>query len=78
MNLLDVKNLEVTFGAGSHRVSAVRGVSFFLRQGERLGIVGESGCGKSATAKALIKLLPPLLFNHGTSHISWPQPYRDG
>ena len=56
--LLDVKNLEVAFGASSQKVHAVRGISFFLRQGERLGIVGESGCGKSATAKALIKLLP--------------------
>lgn len=56
--LLNVKNLEVTFHVGGGKVYAVRGASFSLRQGERLGIVGESGCGKSATAKALIKLLP--------------------
>jgi oligopeptide transport system ATP-binding protein len=56
--LLEVKNLQVFFGVQQKRVHAVRNISFFLREGERLGIVGESGCGKSATAKALVKLLP--------------------
>lgn len=56
--LLEVKNLSVTFTAGERKAYAVRNISFFLREGERLGIVGESGCGKSATAKALVKLLP--------------------
>lgn len=56
--LLDVKNLEISFTIHQRKVHAVRNISFFLRQGERLGIVGESGCGKSATAKALVKLLP--------------------
>ncbi len=56
--LLDVKNLEVTFQVNQKNLYAVRNVSFFLNEGERLGIVGESGCGKSAMAKSLVKLLP--------------------
>lgn len=56
--LLDIKNLEVTFTVHQKPLHAVRNVSFFLKEGERLGIVGESGCGKSATAKAVVKLLP--------------------
>lgn len=54
MTLLEVKNLHVKFRS----LHAVRGVSFSLSEGEILGIVGESGCGKSATAKALIQLNP--------------------
>lgn len=57
--LLEVKNLKITFHSAHETVTAVRDVSFDLHEGEILGIVGESGCGKSATAKALVKLLPP-------------------
>src|SRR5918998_5967541 len=39
-------------------VRAVDGVSFYLRQGETLGIVGESGCGKTMTALSLLRLVP--------------------
>jgi oligopeptide transport system ATP-binding protein len=56
--LLEVKNLKVTFHTPHQSLTAVRDVSFDLHEGEILGIVGESGCGKSATAKALLKLLP--------------------
>lgn len=56
--LIQVKDLKVTFTAQKRKLSAVRGVSFHVNRGETLGIVGESGCGKSATAKALIKLTP--------------------
>jgi oligopeptide transport system ATP-binding protein len=56
--LLEVKDLHVAFQTQKQKVHAVRGVSFYIKQGERLGIVGESGSGKSATAKALVKLLP--------------------
>ncbi len=56
--LLDVKNLEVTFTVHRKELHAVRNVSFHLNEGERLGIVGESGCGKSAMAKSLVKLFP--------------------
>jgi peptide/nickel transport system ATP-binding protein len=56
--LLSVKDLRVTLQTGRGLVSAVRGVSFELKKGEVLGIVGESGCGKSLTALALMGLLP--------------------
>ena len=56
--LLEVKNLKVDFSSHSKKICAVSGVDFSLYEGETLGIVGESGCGKSATAKAITKLLP--------------------
>jgi oligopeptide/dipeptide ABC transporter ATP-binding protein len=52
--LLHVQDLKVAFG----QTEILRGVSFFLRAGETLGIVGESGCGKSMTAFALMGMLP--------------------
>jgi peptide/nickel transport system ATP-binding protein len=51
--------LTVTFGHGQHRVSAVAGVSFDIFEGETLGLVGESGCGKSTTGKALMRIIEP-------------------
>jgi peptide/nickel transport system ATP-binding protein len=54
--LLRVRDLSVTYPGG---VPAVRGVSFDLEQGETLGLAGESGCGKSTIAAALLRLLPP-------------------
>jgi dipeptide transport system ATP-binding protein len=56
--LLEVDNLHVTFTAFKGHVQAVRGVSFSLDEGETIAIVGESGCGKSVTAKSLMRLLP--------------------
>lgn len=56
--LLQVSNLRVTFKTQSKLLQAVQGVSFSLHSQEMLGLVGESGCGKSALAKALVKLLP--------------------
>ena len=56
--LLDVRDLTFSFNTYAGEVQAVRGVSFTLEKGKSLGIVGESGCGKSVTAKSLIRLNP--------------------
>ena len=55
--LLEVKNLETSFKTNVGVVHAVRGVSFYLNQGEALGIVGESGCGKSVTMMSIMRLI---------------------
>ena len=57
--LLSVRDLHVTYRSLSGAVPAVRGVSFDLDVGQTLGIAGESGCGKSTMAGALLRLLPP-------------------
>ena len=56
--LLDVTDLTFSFKTYAGEVQAVRGVSFSLERGKSLGIVGESGCGKSVTAKSIIGLNP--------------------
>ena len=57
--MLDVSNLSVHFPMGGGRVvRAVDGVDFSVGRGETLGLVGESGCGKSTTARALLRLIP--------------------
>ncbi len=56
--LIDVNNLSVSFHTYAGEVKAVRGLEFYLERGETLAFVGESGCGKSVTAKALMRLLP--------------------
>ncbi|WP_395088753.1 ABC transporter ATP-binding protein [Armatimonas sp.] len=57
--LLEVENLSVQFSVGGGKlVRAVDGVSFAVAKGETLGIVGESGCGKSTTGRAILRLLP--------------------
>ena len=58
--VLRVENLVMEFPAGRHQVvHAVSDVSFDIRRGETLGIVGESGCGKSTTARSIVQLPPP-------------------
>lgn len=57
--LLEVKNLKKCFDVGGHRVlTAVDNVSFSVKKGETLGVVGESGCGKSTTGKTIMHLIP--------------------
>ncbi len=56
--ILEVEDLHTYFFNRTNTVKAVDGVSFFLRQGETLGIVGESGCGKTMTALSLLRLVP--------------------
>lgn len=55
--LLEVKNLSVQFNTGKQLLTAVNDVSFSLGEQDSLGLVGESGCGKSTTAFALMRLL---------------------
>lgn len=57
-HLLSVKNLEVAFFTKDGKVSAVNSISYMVDEGDTLGIVGESGCGKSVGAMALLRLLP--------------------
>ena len=55
--LLLVKNFKVHFHTGQGRVTTVDGVSFSIRKGETVGIVGESGCGKSVMSQSIVRLL---------------------
>ena len=60
--LLSVKNLTVHFNAGAgQKIQAVSDVSFQIRKGETLGLVGESGCGKSTIARAVMQFVQPAL-----------------
>ena len=56
-HLIDIEDLRVSFFTPGGEVQAVRGVSWFLNEGEALGIVGESGSGKSVSAYAIMRLL---------------------
>lgn len=56
--LLEVNNLRLDFHTYAGEVKALDGVTFAIRKGEALGLVGESGCGKSVTALAIVGLLP--------------------
>ena len=57
-NLIEVKELVTQFSGKNGTVTAVDGVSFHIRKGEVLGIVGESGCGKSVTSMSILRLIP--------------------
>lgn len=57
-NLLSVRNLKTEFHTKGGIIHAVNGVSFDLKEGETLGIVGESGCGKSVSVMSLLGLIP--------------------
>ena len=57
--LLDVRDLAIHYRTGAGPVQAVDGIDFTIQPGEALGLVGESGCGKTTAAKAMLKLLPP-------------------
>lgn len=57
-DILSVQNLSISFDTYAGEVKAIRDISFSLKAKETLAIVGESGCGKSITAKSIIRLLP--------------------
>ena len=75
--MLSVRNLRTHFTSREGTVKAVDGVSFDVRQGEILGIAGESGCGKSVTSQSIMRILPKnanivggeILFHHGDQTI---------
>ena len=56
--LLEIQDLKTYFKVRAGKVRAVDGVSFAIKPGEKLGVVGESGCGKSVTALSIMRLLP--------------------
>ena len=90
-NLLDIENLEVRFFLKEGTVNAVNGVSLSVAPHRTLGVVGESGCGKSVTAKAAMRILPrqgkitagaiwlrPRNGNNGTSRLDLTKQDPDG
>ena len=57
--LLEIKDLEISFPLDEGDVRAVVGVNLQVRPGEVLGVVGESGCGKTVTAQSILRIIPP-------------------
>ena len=68
-NLLEIKDLSVSFGRGEKQVDAVTGLSLEVREGETLALVGESGSGKSVTAHSIMQLLPYPTAHHPSGSI---------
>jgi peptide/nickel transport system ATP-binding protein len=64
--ILEVKNLKTKFKTDYGTVSVVDGVDFSIKPGETLGVVGESGCGKSVTSLSVMRLLPSNASNEGS------------
>ncbi len=56
--LLDIKNLHVHFTVYGGRLKVLDGIDFYMRNGEKVGLVGETGCGKTTTMKTILRVLP--------------------
>jgi ABC-type dipeptide/oligopeptide/nickel transport system, ATPase component len=56
--LLEIKDLQTAFDTTQGRINAVNGVSLEVNSGETMGIVGESGCGKTMLALSIMRLIP--------------------
>src|SRR5512138_233507 len=56
--LLEIKDLKISFPLDEGVVRAVEGVNLTMRRGEVLGVVGESGCGKTVTAQSILRIIP--------------------
>jgi peptide/nickel transport system ATP-binding protein len=56
--LLDIKNLHVNFKVYGGQLSVIDGINFHMHAGEKVGLVGETGCGKTTTMKAILRVLP--------------------
>lgn len=69
--VLEVKNLRVSYHTYAGEVQSVRNVNFYINEGETLAIVGESGCGKTVTAKSIMRLIqePPGEIKRGSEII---------
>ena len=59
MSLLEIKNLNVSYGIKKNKVHAVKNVSLEINEGDIYGLVGESGSGKSTLGKAIVNLVKP-------------------
>ena len=57
-NLLDIQNLKTYFSVRDQTAKAVDDINLTIQPGQTLGLVGESGCGKSVTAHSIIQLIP--------------------
>lgn len=56
--MLEISDLRVGFDMYGGRLNVLNGINFFLQEGEKVGLVGETGCGKTTTAKAILRILP--------------------
>jgi peptide/nickel transport system ATP-binding protein len=83
--LLEVRNIKTHFPLAQGTVRAVNGVDFTIRRRQSVGLVGESGCGKSVLARTILRIVPPpgrivegqLLFHRGQSNGHAPSPAVD-